>query len=166
MVELAQRARGNDLEKEIKTFKDSIEKLTAGDLMPTRVLPYGPRFLTVSGVAQGHQVFSAKPVAALVPAYSEQDIGQAIAVVEALVENGCIELCCVGPMAEQLHDRVDGILESLGRGDVVTTFHHDDIDACEYFLFAANGATGNLLALVDASPQLLKALQAELDAAG
>jgi hypothetical protein len=131
--------------------------------MSTQVVLYDGRLLTVAGLAREGLDMSAKPVAALLPAYSDQDIAMAVDVVEDLVGNGCLELCCAGPKAESLHDRIDALLEGRGWVDVVTTFHTDTDDACEYFLFAANAATGNLLALVETNRLLREALQAEVD---
>ena len=124
---------------------------------------YDGRVLTVSDLSRDGLDMSTRPVAALLPAYRDQDVATAMEVVAELVENGCLELCFAGPKAEFLHDRVDALLEGRGWAKVVTTFHPDEDDACEYFLYAANAASGNLLALVASSPMLRAALQAEVN---
>jgi hypothetical protein len=74
---------------------------------------------------------------------------------------GCIEFCCVGPQAEQLHDSLDGIVEERGALEVVTTWHTDYSEACEYFLFAAGGKPPTLLALISSRPDLAALLEDE-----
>lgn len=132
--------------------------------MSTQVLRHSGRVLTLTGLPLGTDDLTERPSAVLVPAYTDQDIELTIDAIEKLVKSGCREFCCVGPSAEFLHDKIDEILEGSARGDVITTFHSDEIDACEYFLFAANGAIGNLLALVKRNALLLKALQEEINA--
>jgi len=78
-----------------------------------------------------------------------------------VIEKGCVEFCCVGPEAEQLHDSLDWIVEEKGALEVVTTWHTDDADACEYFIHAAGGGSPSLLALVYSYPELVGRLEAE-----
>jgi len=64
----------------------------------------------------------------------------------------------VGPAAELLHDALDDIIENDGALSVVTTWHTDEKDACEYFLFAAGGAVKSLVALISLHPELVELL--------
>ena len=64
-----------------------------------------------------------------------------------LVEAGCDEFCCFGPMSEELHDEIDWLLVDKGYIDVVTTWHNDVVEGCEYFAIAAGGGLNNLLCL-------------------
>lgn len=43
--------------------------------------------------------------------------------------------------------------------DIVTTWITNETEACEYFLFAAGGAPGNLLAIVSDHPALAGLLE-------
>ena len=100
-----------------------------------------------------------QPFAALVPAFNEKERQKVGAIVDTLLDEGCIELCCVGPQAEQLHDSLDGIVEARGMLDVVTTWHSDYADACEYFLFAAGRKPPTLLALIAPHSELVALLE-------
>ncbi len=104
----------------------------------------------------------APPFAALLPAYNKLELLEAEAIIIALLEAGCIEFCCVGSDAESLHDFIDCVVEDRAAFDVVTTFHLDEIDASEYFLFAAGGGIKSLLALVSSHPKLVSILQEEI----
>jgi hypothetical protein len=96
----------------------------------------------------------ASPFAVLVPAYSQAECGQIEAMVGILVDMGCIEFSCVGTEGERLHDALDWVIEDNGALDVVTTWHTNEAEACEYFLFAAGGVAPNLLAMVSDHPAL------------
>jgi hypothetical protein len=102
------------------------------------------------------------PFAVFLPASNKQERLEVEAIIVALLDAGCIELCCVGPEAESLHDSIDCIVEDRAAFDVVTTFHFDETDACEYFLFAAGGGIRFLLALVSSHPKLVSMLQEEI----
>ncbi|MES2822753.1 MAG: hypothetical protein V4732_04055 [Pseudomonadota bacterium] len=106
------------------------------------------------------------PFAVLLPASNRLDLLEAEAIIVALLETGCIEFCCVGSEAELLHDSIDSLIEDRAAFDVVTTFHLDEIDACEYFLFAAGGGVKSLLALVASHPKLVSRLQEEIATLG
>jgi hypothetical protein len=103
-----------------------------------------------------------RPFVLLVPAYDEEEKQQVEAVAEGLVELGCVEFCFVGPRAEEFHDFIDQIVESKGAFEVVTTWHTDVSDACDYFLFAAGGRSATLLALVCRHRDLLEPLEEEV----
>lgn len=100
-----------------------------------------------------------RPCVALLPATNSTDCDLASEIMVALIEIGCIEVCCVGPMAERMHDQIDVIIETLGTLDTATTWFSDERDACEYVLFAAGGGDASLLALVLDQPELLALLK-------
>jgi hypothetical protein len=95
----------------------------------------------------------------LVPAFNEVELEQVTSLLGELIALGCKELCCVGPEAELLHDTLDEILVQQGFIEVVTTWHTDYLDACEYFLLAAGGREGALLALIAAHPELVALIE-------
>lgn len=102
-----------------------------------------------------------RPFVALVPAFDADERQQVEAMAGPLMDLGCIEFCCVGPQAEQLHDSLDWIIEERGAPDVATTWHADYSDACEYFLFAAGGRPPTLFALVSGHSDLAALLEGE-----
>ncbi len=99
------------------------------------------------------------PFATLLPAYDEAERRKAELIVGSLVDLGCVEFCCVGPEAEQLHDSIDWIIEDRGALGVVTTAHTDYTEACEYFVFAAAGKPPVLLGLVSSHPEVVTSLE-------
>jgi hypothetical protein len=103
------------------------------------------------------------PFAVLLPASNKAELSEAAVITTTLLDAGCIEFCCVGSEAESLHDSIDCIIEDRAAFEVVTTFHLDEMDACEYFLFAAGGGVKSLLALVSSHPKLVSILQEEIE---
>jgi hypothetical protein len=97
---------------------------------------------------------SGQQFVALLPAFSLAERQRVESLTSVLLDLGCRELCCVGPEAEELHDSLDELVEQRGATDLVTTWHRDHEDACEYFLHAASGGTLSLVALVSAHPDL------------
>lgn len=97
--------------------------------------------------------------AVLLPAFDAEERRAAEAVVTPLVELGCIEFCCVGPQAEELHDAIDWVIEEKKGLHVVTTWDESQTEACEYFVHAAGGRPPGLLGLVENHPELVAALQ-------
>jgi len=79
----------------------------------------------------------------------------------SLIDSGCVEFCCGGPEAEQLHETLDQIIEARASLEVVTTWDAAPHDACEYFLFAAAGGRTNLLALVSGHPEVEAILEGQ-----
>ena len=100
-----------------------------------------------------------RPFVALLPASNAADCGLACEIMTRLSELGCIEVCCVGPAAEQMHDQLDVIIEASGALETLTTWFGDGRDACEYVLFAAGGGNFSLLALVLDQPELAAILK-------
>jgi hypothetical protein len=99
------------------------------------------------------------PFIVLVPAFDRDERDAVERGADDLLERGCVELCCVGPESEALHDALDSTLEDRGFLHVVTTWHTDATDACEYFLFAAGGGRAPLLALVARHAELIELLK-------
>jgi hypothetical protein len=94
----------------------------------------------------------------MLPAFDENEREDPARIVQSLVTQGCVELCCVGPIAERLHDEVDQELEERGDLAVVTTWHHDLAEGCEYFVLAAGARPKFLLALVGDHDRLVELL--------
>lgn len=122
--------------------------------MSSRSLQYGNRIVYVSRLTEEVPVPSGEAFAVLLPAYSNQEISVSLGQAATLLDRRCIEFCCVGSRAEELHDRLDEVIEDREEFDVVTTFHADIEEACEYFLFAAGAAEPQLLAMVLDHPEI------------
>ncbi|MCP5468595.1 MAG: hypothetical protein H7A32_04935 [Deltaproteobacteria bacterium] len=95
------------------------------------------------------------PFAVMITAFSQEELNKVLAIVTSLLSLGCKEFCCVGPKAELLHDQIDLLIEKTGSLDVVTTWHEDVVEACEYFLFGAGGQSLVLYGLISQYPELL-----------
>jgi hypothetical protein len=106
------------------------------------------------------------PFAVLLSAHNKYELLEIQKTTIVLLEAGCIEFCCVGAEAESLHDLIDGIVEDRGAFDVITTFHLDEADACEYFLFAVDSDIKSLLALILPHPSLVAMLREEIEREG
>jgi hypothetical protein len=89
-----------------------------------------------------------EPFPVMLPAFNGMERSAAEGMVAGLINSGCREFCCVGQQAEQLHDAIDWIIEDRHALDIVTTWHQDIVEACEYFLFAAGIGTNCRIALV------------------
>ena len=100
-----------------------------------------------------------RPFVALLPAASAADSTLAEAIIGPLIELGCIEVCCVGPNAELMHDRLDIVVETAGRLEIITTWFGDEHRASEYMLFAAGGGTASILAMVLDQPRIVDRLK-------
>ncbi len=98
------------------------------------------------------------PFAVLLSAFDERERRSAEAAVLGLVDLGCVEFCCVGSEADQLHESIDSIVEDRGWFDIVTTGDADETEACEYFVLAAAGAPPLLVALVTSHPGVVAIL--------
>ena len=100
----------------------------------------------------------ASPFAVLLTASDSQEQKEVLGISKKLLNLGCKEFCCIGQNAELLHDHLDLLLEEDGQIDVVTTWHENIIDGCEYFLFGAGGQSLTLYALISDHLELLDAL--------
>jgi len=112
-------------------------------------------FESLQATADWHQ----REFATLLPAFNAQERQQAQAVVSDLLDQGAVEFCCVGPEAEELHDSIDWIVEDKEAFSVVTTWHTDEVEACEYFVKTAGGKPDVLLAFVAEHPVLVAELK-------
>lgn len=127
-----------------------------------RALLLASRHTSVATVGE----FLSAPFAAMVPAFGVEDQSAAEAVMGAFVDRGCVEICCVGPDAESLHDGIDSIIEDKKYFDIVTTWHEDQYEAAEYFVLAAGGKSPMLVAFVQEQPQLAALLRTVATEAG
>jgi hypothetical protein len=101
-----------------------------------------------------------RPFAVMIPAFNKNEILTVLKITDQLLDLGCIEFCCVGPQAEELHDLLDILVEDHRLSNIITTWHTDYSDACEYFIYAAGGRPFSLLALVYHHSELTAALEA------
>lgn len=95
-----------------------------------------------------------EPFVVLLPAYNAAERHRAETSITALLRLGCVEICCIGPEAEVLHDALDAIIETEGVLDVATTWIEEESEGCDYFLHAAAGGCTDLLAYVEGHPSL------------
>ena len=72
------------------------------------------RTLILASLDQAANASLGQPFVTLLPAFDEAERRRAEATAGLLMDRGCVELCCVGPEAEQLHDSIDGIVEKMG----------------------------------------------------
>jgi len=73
------------------------------------------------------------------------DLDVAETIVGTARSTGCHLIVCVGPVAEQLHDQVDGVLEANDPDGVVTTWHDEPTaleDAIEFIEFTGLAPVG------------------------
>lgn len=126
--------------------------------MAIEVATFGGREVLIGSPSHISAVDVASPFAALVTAFSQEELNEVLGVAGLLLELGCQEFCCVGSEAELLHDQLDWLVEDADRLDVVTTWHTDIAEGCEYFLFAAGGQRLVLYALISRHPEIMDAM--------
>ncbi|WP_419605712.1 hypothetical protein [Thiolapillus sp.] len=126
--------------------------------MVVQTAKYGGRDVFVGAPSDVPSVNFVSPFAALVTASSQEEVDEVLGIVSRLLGLGCKEFCCVGSKAESLHDQLDLLIEKAGLFDVVTTWHEDAIEGCEYFLFGAGGQSLALYGLISRHPELLDAM--------
>lgn len=126
--------------------------------MAIRAARFGVREVLVATPSDLTAVSVVSPFAALVPAFSQEELTEILGVAGTLLGLGCKEFCCVGPKAECLHDQLDLFIEKGDLFEVVTTWHEDAVEGCEYFLFGAGGQSLVLYALISGRPELLDAM--------
>lgn len=126
--------------------------------MAIQSVTLGAREVFVGSFIDAAAARISSPFAALVSASCQEERNEVLSIAGGLLEQGCKEFCCVGLEAELLHDQLDVLLEEAGSLDVVTTWHEDAVDGCEYFLFAAGGQRLLLFALISQHPELLDVL--------
>ncbi|ASF45589.1 hypothetical protein [Methylovulum psychrotolerans] len=129
--------------------------------MENKCFNFGTRVLCFASLNDGLliNINISSPFAVLLPAANKTECLEAEKLIVTLLKMGCIEFCCVGLESEFLHDEIDNIIEDNRAFDVVTTYDLDEVEGCEYFLFAAGGGIKSLLALVSGHPNLLNELQ-------
>lgn len=118
------------------------------------------RKIVVAAFAESVAIDLPGPFVVLLPAARIDDFKRVGVIVDALIAQGCVEVCCVGQAAERMHDQIDMSIETSGNPEVVTTWFSDEYDACEYVLFAAGGGAYSLLAMVLERPDLVDILKA------
>lgn len=126
--------------------------------MNIRSAKYGGREVFVGAPSDILAVNVISPFAVLVTASNQGELDEILGIMSSLLGLGCKEFCCVGLEAELLHDQIDLILEKAGLLDIVTTWHEDAIEGCEYFLFGAGGQYLILYGLISQHPELLDAI--------
>lgn len=124
------------------------------------------RQLTMLELQESVSIATKAPFAALLPAFQLSERTVVIELFQSLLRAGCIEFCCVGPEAELLHDELDILLEAQNALDVITTWHLEAAEACEYFIWAAGGGRTDLLALTSTHSELSELLRLELVSSG
>jgi hypothetical protein len=80
-----------------------------------------------------------------------------------LMNDGCMEFCCIGPHAENLNDLIDKIIEEQECYTIVTTWYDDLTEGCDYFLNAAGGGEYPRLWLVKDYKQITSIIQSILN---
>lgn len=126
--------------------------------MAIQAAKYGGREVFVGEPSDVPAVNIDSPFAALVTASSQEELDEVLGIASSLLRLGCKEFCCVGLKAEPLHDQLDVLIEKAGLLDVVTTWHEDAVEGCEYFLFGAGGQRLVLYGLISGHPELLDAM--------
>lgn len=65
-----------------------------------------------------------------------------------------LEICCVGPNAEEMHDSIDDEIVASDTTGIVTTWFKDGEEACEYFVYALGAIYPDIIVLVGASADI------------
>jgi hypothetical protein len=115
--------------------------------MTRKVVLSDGRHLALLSLEEAASATCTIPFAALLPAFHAGERTKVRTLVPHLLLVGCREFCSVGPEAEILHDEIDSIVEAQDSLDVVTTWHTELLDACEYFVWAAGGRKTALFAV-------------------
>lgn len=119
---------------------------------------YGGREVFVGAPSDALALNFVSPFVALVTASSQEELDEVLSIASSLLKLGCKEFCCLGLKAELLHDQLDLLIEKVGLIDVVTTWHEEAVEGCEYFLFGAGGQSLVLYGLISRHPELLDAM--------
>lgn len=119
---------------------------------------FGERKVFIGSPADCSSLKASSPFAVLVAAPNTDEVREILSIAEILLRSGCKEFCCVGFESELLHDQLDLLIEKVGLLDVVTTWHKDVIEGCEYFLFGAGGQNHILYGLISGHKELIDAL--------
>ena len=131
-------------------------------MTPARILLNDGRVMMLGSLQTARDCVSSLspgPFVVLLPAFSGTDIREAEAVAPDLLAPGCAEICCIGGLAEDLHDRLDCLIEDRGVLSIATTWDRDFDEGTEYFVTAAGGGTPDLCVLVSRHPMVVDRLR-------
>ena len=131
-------------------------------MTPARIHLDGGRVLMLGSLQAARECVSSlspEQFVVLLPAFSGTDIRDAEAVAPDLLAPGCAEICCIGGLAEDLHYRLDWLIEDRGVLSIATTWDRDLDEGVEYFVKAAGGGTPDLCALVSRHPMVVECLR-------
>jgi len=126
--------------------------------MTIQAVKFGGREVFVGKPGDIKTVNVASPFITLITASNQKELNEVLGITGTLLGLGCKEFCCIGLKAELLHDQLDLQIEKAGALDVVTTWHEDAVEGCEYFLFGAGGQGNILYGLISDHPELLDAM--------
>lgn len=126
--------------------------------MPIKLIKFGKRDVTIASENDAYDVCFKKKFSILLSSDLLKDTENIEKIIEFLVTHGCKEICCIGIKSEIFHDKIDEILEKYNMLDVVTTWHEDLTEGCEYFLFASGGQVLDLFALISRDANLVSKL--------
>lgn len=126
--------------------------------MTLHMAKFGAREITLALLSDVLSIEKKEEFVALVPAFDRKDIDKVVNAVGRMIERGCMEICCVGEKAELMHEELDGLIEEKGFLHVVTTWHVDPREGCEYFLYGAGGQSYALYGFVSDRKDILAAL--------
>ena len=97
--------------------------------------------------------------AALVPGWTPADILDARTYFSTFVALGsCLEICCVGPRSEELHDALDEVVEDRDQLSLVTTWDVDPEEGCDWFLRLSGTRPQLWVAFAKSNPDLVRTL--------
>lgn len=123
------------------------------------------RRLVICSLSSGLQIINdslSSVFVAMLPAFDRRELEVSIDISILLLNVGCLEFCFVGEKSENLHDDLDHLLEDRGLTGIVTTWHDDASDACEYFVNASGGGADCLIALIEGHDQVVAELRREV----
>ena len=102
------------------------------------------------------------PFALLLPAETGTPGPQQKRIIDVALAHGCVEFCCIGRYAEELHDSIDTMLEERELFNVVTTWHMNEPleESIHYFINLAGSKPPTLVAVFDQECELQQMLQA------
>jgi hypothetical protein len=105
----------------------------------------------------------------LLPAYTASDRDAGLVRIGEAMQLGCAGICFLGPLAEEMHDRADEIVEDAGHIEISTVAEGEpdqEKETCWYFVHVMNGSESrDLLALVLEHPTLAALLESTTRAA-
>lgn len=102
------------------------------------------------------------PFAILLSAETSAPGPQQKRIIDVAIAHGCVEFCCIGRYAEELHDSIDTMLEERELFKIVTTWHINEPleESIHYFINLAGSKPSTLVAVFDKECELQQMLQA------